>query len=215
MDYTKKQNEYFQAERSEMNTYLKYHPNPKTVLDIGCGRGNFAAQLKSKFGLEAWGIEFVESEAKFGKEVLDKLFVGKIEDIVELLPDNYFDAVYFNDVLEHLENPYQVLENMKGKLSSEGIIISSIPNMRYFRVLKKLMFQADWKYESQGVMDYTHLRFFTRKSIKRMYEDIGYKIVLHEGINKTKSLQAILLRLIPGFHHSDTGYLHFITVVKR
>ena len=126
----------------------------------------------------------------------------------------YFDVIVCNDVLEHLENPFEVLKHLKHNLSEDGILISSIPNIRYFKVLKKVLFNRDWDYEEHGVMDFTHLRFFTQKSIRKMYENLGYKILKHEGINKSKSLRLWLMKLIPGFQNPDVGYLQFATVVQ-
>ncbi|MDV7402368.1 class I SAM-dependent methyltransferase, partial [Arthrospira platensis SPKY1] len=107
----------------------------------------------------------------------------------------YFDVVYCNDVLEHLVDPYAVLKTIYKKLRKNGQVISSIPNVRYHNTFIKTVLGKDWKYEDHGVMDFTHMRFFTQKSIRRMYEDAGFEVNLNEGINKSKSIKPYLYNL--------------------
>lgn len=128
-------------------------------------------------------------EAEVAKKIMDKVFVGLCENFIDNLPDNHFDAIYFNDVLKHLFDSYSLLNKLKSKLLPKGVIISSIPNMRYHNEIFNLLVKKDWKYEQHGIIDFTHLRFFTGKSIRRMYEDAGYVVKINEGINRTKSIR--------------------------
>lgn len=213
MDYNNKEGFYYFNERPEM---LEFFPaNAEKVLDVGCGQGTFAVQLKNKFHTETWGIEYMKEHGEHATKVLDKVFIGPCESFLDHLPDNYFDVIYFNDVLEHLVDPYMVLKKMKSKLSDKGIIISSIPNIRYHGSLKMYLFDKEWKYTDSGVMDHTHMRFFTKKSIQRMYQDLGFKIVIHKGINRTKSLKAYLFNLLFLFTAPDIFYVQYATVVKK
>jgi 2-polyprenyl-3-methyl-5-hydroxy-6-metoxy-1,4-benzoquinol methylase len=213
MDYQNKKGKYYNNQRTEM---LEFFPsNSKTVLDVGCGQGSFAKQIKDLYHTETWGIEYMESHALEAQKVLDKVFIGECEKFIEDLPDNYFDAIYFNDVLEHLFDPYKVLEKMKQKLTAKGMIISSLPNIRYHSALKMLILNKDWKYEDSGVMDHTHVRFFTKKSIERMYNSLGFKILQHKGINKTRSLKPFLYNLLLFCSASDIFYVQYATVVKK
>ncbi len=189
-------------------------PNSKKILDVGCGQGSFASVIKEMQGAEVWGIEYMESEAKVAATVLDKVFSGPCENALDKLPDHYFDAIYFNDVLEHLVDPYAVLDIMKTKLSPNGVVISSIPNVRFFKTFLKVIFQKDWKYEDYGIMDKTHLRFFTNKSIVRMYEELGYEIIKHEPINKSKLLIPIIINIFMLFSQMDIRVLQYATVAK-
>ena len=189
--------------------------NIKTVLDVGCGNGAMAFELKEKYNLEVWGVEFMQKEAEIANDKLDHVINDTIENGIEELPDNYFDVIYFNDVLEHLINPNKILESIKSKLSPNGKIISSIPNVRYHKVFQQYLFRKDWKYEGLGVMDFTHLRFFTSKSIERMYIEAGYEIVLHQGINKTKSIMPYFYNFLFLFSAKDMFYLQFATIVKN
>lgn len=210
--YENKPSGYYDNVRKEM---LKYLPeNSKKILDVGCGNGAFASLLKQKNNAEVWGIELMEKEAIIAQEIVDKVFIGNCEKHINDLPDNYFDAIYFNDVLEHLADPYSVLEDLKCKLAPNGVIISSIPNVRFFRTFSKVVFLKDWKYDDFGIMDKTHLRFFTNKSIKRMYEELGYEILIHEGINISRSLKPILFNFLTLFSQMDIRILQYATVAR-
>ena len=213
MDYNNKSNTYYKNTREEM---LEFFPtNAKTVLDIGCGEGAFASLIKEKFKTETWGIEYMEDHGKQAEKSLDKVFIGPCENFIEDLPDNYFDVIYCNDVLEHLVDPEWVLEKLQPKLSEQGIIISSIPNMRYHSALKKLVINKSWEYERSGVMDKTHLRWFTKKSIKNMYERLGYEVLTHKGINKTRSIKPYLYNIPLLFTATDMFYVQYATVAKK
>jgi 2-polyprenyl-3-methyl-5-hydroxy-6-metoxy-1,4-benzoquinol methylase len=210
--YENKPQGYYDNVRKEM---LKYLPeSAKKILDIGCGNGAFASVVKQKNEAEVWGIELMSDEAQIAQEVLDTVFVGPCENHLSALPAQYFDAIYLNDVLEHLVDPYTVLEILKSKLAPNGVIISSIPNVRFYKTFSRVLFSKDWKYEGHGIMDKTHLRFFTGKSIRRMYEDLGYSILIHEGINKTKSIKPLIFNLFFLFTQMDIRNVQYATVAS-
>lgn len=212
MDYQDKPDGYYNDDREEMLHFLP--KNVKTVLDVGCGNGIFASLVKNKIDAEVWGIELMEEEIAKAKDILHKSFAGPCEDHIDSLPDNYFDVIYFNDVLEHLVDPYMVLKNIKSKLSDGGVVISSIPNLRFHSVLIPLIFSKKFEYKSYGVMDKTHLRFFTKKSIKKMYKDQGYEVVTHKGINRSGSLRPILYNIPLLFLANDIRYPQYATVAR-
>jgi len=192
---------------------IQYLPKqPKTIIDIGCGNGAFAEVLKEQTGAEVWGIEYMDREAQVAKDKLHKVYSGKCEDYIDELPDQYFDAVYFNDVLEHLVDPYMVLDKIKSKLSKGGVVISSIPNVRYHNTFMRVLIKKDWRYEDFGVMDRTHLRFFTKKSIRAMYEDLGYDVVTNIGINRSRSIKPYLYNIPVLFTQLDIRYPQYATV---
>jgi 2-polyprenyl-3-methyl-5-hydroxy-6-metoxy-1,4-benzoquinol methylase len=212
MDYENKPKGYYDNIRTEM---LQFLPNSaKVVLDIGCGNGAFAKVIKDQNNAEVWGIEYMETHGEEAKNKLDKVFVGKCEDFIEDLPECYFDVIYFNDVLEHLVDPYWVLKIVKQKLKKDGVIISSLPNIRFYKTFMRVLLNKDWKYEDYGVMDRTHLRFFTKKSIKRMYEELGFEVVKHMGINKSKSIKPYLFHTLTLFTQLDMQFVQFATVAK-
>lgn len=214
MDYNNKPEGYYKNVRHEMLNFL---PNTaKKALDVGCAEGVFGMAIKSKNNAEVWGIELMEDHANEAKKVLDKVFIGPCESFLNDLPENYFDVIYFNDVLEHMVDPYSVLTEIKKKLSHNGLVISSIPNLRYYKVFKELYFDEDFEYKEEGILDKTHLRFFTKNSIKNMYERLGYEIISHVGINGEKSKKSILYKF-PDFFRikEDMKHLQFATVAKK
>jgi 2-polyprenyl-3-methyl-5-hydroxy-6-metoxy-1,4-benzoquinol methylase len=213
MDYDNKKRKYYMNKRSEM---LEFFPsNVKTVLDVGCGQGIFAKQIKDIYKTETRGMDYMQSHAEEARKILHRVFVGECEKFLDDLPNDYFNVIYFNDVLKHLLDPYMVLNKMKEKLMEKGRIISSIPNLRYHSTLKMLILKKEWMYQESGVMDHRHIRFFTKKSIKRMYETLGFKIISHKGINKTNSLKPCLYNLLLGFTASDIFFVQYATVVEK
>ncbi|SMC71268.1 Methyltransferase domain-containing protein [Moheibacter sediminis] len=215
MDYAEKKSEYYTYPRYDM---LRYVPQDiSKVLEIGCGNGVFIKLIKEnlKRDIESWGIELMEEYAEEARSIIDNVQVGKCEELIPNLPDNYFDLIIFNDVLEHLLDPKSVLMDLKGKLTNKGKIICSIPNMRYHENLFGLVFKSHWEYEDSGIMDFTHLKFYTHKSIKKLFSDSGYNIDHFEGISKTKSLKPYLFRLLLFFGGSDIFYKQFAVVASK
>lgn len=204
--------DYFSYGRLEMLKFVP--PKAKTILDVGCGRGKFGEQIKKQRPVEIWGIEFDTQAASKAKSVLDKVLEGDVNDLITKLPDKYFDCVVFNDVLEHLVDPYKILLATKQKLTTNGVVVASIPNVRYFHNLRKLIFSKQWRYEDKGILDKTHLRFFTQKSIIEMFELSGFKIEIIEGINPIGSWWfSVLIFLTLGFLR-DTRFLEFACVAR-
>jgi len=213
MDYENKTDQYYDNYRPEMLAFLP--TDVSKILDVGCSNGGFGKSIKENRDVEIWGIEPMNDPATKARSVLDKVIENNIESAIKELPSNYFDVIYFNDVLEHLLDPYFVLETIKDKLKDGGVVISSIPNIRYFRNFFKLLFNKDFEYTLEGVMDKTHLRFFTTNSIKNMYSNAGYSIIKHQGINGSKSLKPKLFNILFGFKASDVRYSQFATVAKK
>ena len=172
---------YYEGTRPEMLQFIP--PGTQRLLEVGCAAGNFGRQLKERGIAEVWGVEVAEEPARRAGEVLDRVLTGDIAVLVDELPPSYFDVVLFNDVLEHLVDPWIVLTRIKQILRPGGMVVSSIPNIRYYPYLRRLVLHKHWEYEESGILDRTHLRFFTTRSIQNMYKELGFEIVRHEGIN--------------------------------
>ncbi len=211
-DLSVKPSDYYSQNRPEMIDFIP--PNAKVVLDVGCGEAWFGAQLKKKFNLDVWGIELDEAAGFEARKKIDKVYIGDIDKLIKDMPDNFFDCIVFNDVLEHLVDPFSLLLNLKSKLTANGVIVSSIPNVRYFFTLKDLLVKKQWEYEDAGILDKTHLRFFTEKSIIKMFTSLGYKVETIRGINPIKSWKFTLLNILSLGYLSDTKYMQFASVVK-
>ena len=94
-----------------------------------------------------------------------------------------FDCIVCNDVLEHLVDPWDTLKRLHPLIAPGGVMVASLPNMRFMPVLKDFVLKGEWRYVDQGVMDRTHLRFFTRKSMRALFEESGYQLTQIQGIN--------------------------------
>ncbi len=168
-----KEDKYYSNTRPDVQKLV--NPASKIILDVGCGSGDMAFELKNKLNAEVWGIEFNSKAAALADKKIDYVISGRVEDSIALLPDNYFDTIIFADVLEHLVDPYNVLASIKSKLSKKGELVTSIPNVRHWSIVKQLL-EGRWDYQEFGIMDSTHLRFFTRQSIFNMFDKAGLNI---------------------------------------
>lgn len=184
----------------------------RTILDIGCGTGAFLKLIKEQTGAETWGIEILPEIAEIAKGKADSILVGKIEDLLSEIPNNYFDCITFNDVIEHIHEPIEILRMTRSKLNKNGIIITSIPNVRYFFNLYELLIKKEWEYKGSGILDSTHFRFFTKKSMNRMIDHAGYKLIKQVGINKIISWKFQLFNLLTIGFFKDTKYLQFVCI---
>jgi 2-polyprenyl-3-methyl-5-hydroxy-6-metoxy-1,4-benzoquinol methylase len=175
---------YYVNSRIEMLKFIP--PGVARVLEVGCGEGAFGSCLKRDIKAEVWGVDICKKAAEEAKGKLDKVIVGDVENDQLDLPDDYFDCIVFNDVLEHMKYPWIFLKKIKESLKNKGYIVASIPNVRYFYNIKDLLKYKEWKYVDEGILDKTHLRFFTIKSIKDMLISCDYKILMIEGINAVR-----------------------------
>jgi 2-polyprenyl-3-methyl-5-hydroxy-6-metoxy-1,4-benzoquinol methylase len=101
------------------------------------------------------------------------------------LPEAGFDAVFMLDVLEHMPDPEAALREARPLLSGEGVLVASIPNVRHYDVWWPLVRHGTWTYTDTGLMDRTHLRWFTRSSIADLFDATGWDVVTLDGINRT------------------------------
>lgn len=199
---------YYRFERREVSDLLPKHYS--RVLEIGCGEGVFRNNLNQEH--EYWGIEPVASAAEIARNKLDRVLVGTYQQVENQLPDNYFDLVICNDVIEHMPDHDEFFESIKQKLAGGGHLVASIPNVRYVWNLWDLMINKDWEYKDSGILDRTHLRFFTRKSLERTLRNHKYEIDMITGINKCKPWKIRnRLRYLIGIllFGSDAKYLQY------
>lgn len=193
------------------------HP-PVNILDVGCGEGDFIMHFH-EYNSNIWAIEPVEKFAKIASSKVNKLICQPVEEAIKELPDGYFDYIFFNDVLEHLYDPEEILLQIKSKLKPDGFIVTSIPNVRFFQNLKEVLVKQDWEYKDQGILDDTHIRFFTQKSILRMWDKLNFKIIKFKGINRMNfspfnKFYMLLKILSKGKSNEDTRYLNFVTIMQ-
>ena len=150
------------------------------ILDIGCGSGVLGMGLKKTPGRYVAGIEYVPEAARAAAKVLDKVYTGDATLLIHEIADRDFDTVIMADFLEHISDTARMLAEARRILKPEGKLILSIPNVRHWSVLKDLI-EGHFTYVEAGILDRTHLRFFTRESIYRVLGEAGFKIEAISG----------------------------------
>lgn len=147
------------------------------VLDLGCGSGRLGEALKAR-GVAALvdGIELNGPAAEQASERLDRVWAEDLSLFDWSKPGLQYDVVIAADILEHLPDPWKTLREVREVLAPRGRVIGSIPNIRYWKVIADLLLRGEFRYVEEGVLDHTHLRFFTRASVARLFRDSGFKV---------------------------------------
>jgi O-antigen biosynthesis protein len=148
----------------------------KHVLDLGSSTGYLAKALEER-GCRVTGVEIDPEAARQAEAHCERVIVGNIEslDLDAELDEESFDVIVFGDVLEHLKDPLQALRRFKPFLHTEGYVVASIPNIAHGSVRLALM-QGRFPYRPLGLLDNTHLRFFTRETVEQLFKDAGFLI---------------------------------------
>jgi 2-polyprenyl-3-methyl-5-hydroxy-6-metoxy-1,4-benzoquinol methylase len=147
----------------------------RRVLDVGCGAGRLGEAIKGRQQAEVIGIELNESAAAWARQRLDRVVVGNVEQLDVEFGAGSLDAIVCADILEHLREPERLLLKARTWLAADGSLIASIPNVRHHSVVRSLL-QGNWTYESAGLLDRDHVRFFTRREIEKMFFRAGFAI---------------------------------------
>lgn len=208
---------YFEGVRTEIVAFLP--GTYRKVLEIGCGNGNFRNNITMP--CEYWGIEPATIPAEKSAQRMDKVLTGTFDIVFDQLPKEFFDLIICNDVIEHMPDHDLFLQKVKTCIAPGGCIVGSIPNVRFYKNLREVLFQRDWRYQDDGILDRTHLRFFTQKSLLRTFAENGYHVEAFSGINdfipahfnslgniRRWLMMAILVSLTAGAFN-DIRYLQF------
>lgn len=149
----------------------------KTVLDVGCATG-YLAEALTRQGCTVSGIEYDAEAAAQAAQHLEHVSVGDVTtmDLGAELGDRRFDVIVFGDLLEHLPDPEPVLARLVEFLAPGGSVVISMPNVAHGSVRLALL-QGTWEYQELGLLDRTHLRFFTRATLLRMLRSAGLSAV--------------------------------------
>jgi SAM-dependent methyltransferase len=164
---------YYGHVRHEILPYLPR--SAEAVFEIGCAEGATLRFLKeSKRAKWVGGIEKFEAAASAARLHVDWLRTGDIERADLELPDRRVDVLLCLDVLEHLIDPWGVLRKLcEALVLPGGVVVVTLPNVRNWRLIGNLILKGEWEYQPSGILDRTHLRFFTERSGRRLLEMAG------------------------------------------
>jgi glycosyltransferase involved in cell wall biosynthesis len=202
-----------QAKYSSHYSVQRLVGSNQEVLDLGCGEGYFAAEL-AKNGNRTVGVDALPSSSVSSE--LDAFFrldlESGLEPLLQFLGSRRFDYVLMLDILEHLRNPEQILWQAGRALKDNGRIIVSLPNVANVTVRLTLLF-GRFNYTERGILDRTHVRFYTHKTARRLLEQAGYEIVAKKSTVMPVELvlglapENILMRALNGILAGITALL--------
>lgn len=186
--YQDKSKKYFNNPRVDLIGLIPKNENNK-ILEVGAGSGDTLVEIKKlKLAKEVVGVELMKlDDSQQKNSEIDRIIFGNIETIELDFPGEYFDVIICGDVLEHLLDPANALKKLHKYLKTDGVLITSIPNFREIHNLCKIVIQADFKYEDEGILDRTHLRFFCKKNIIELLISAKFTpIEIHSGFRLYK-----------------------------
>ena len=180
--------EYYMNTREDIVSMIERDKNETLdVLEVGAGLGSTLSRIKYKFpNARVHGIEIVEAVAAMAKKNTD-MKCTNIETY-EFEEGEVFDYIIFGDVLEHLVDPFTLVDRLKNNLKPGGSIIASIPNIMNANVVYELL-HGNFTYQDAGILDRTHLRFFTKNEVIKLFQERGYKIT--QMIGSTHPSEAV------------------------
>lgn len=190
----------------------------KRVLDVGCGTGELGRKLKAEKKVEqVVGVEIVPEVALEAKEKLDKIIRTDVESVRLDSFTKYFDCIIMSGILHHLRDPWTVLKRFRNYLKDDGCLISSVPNVAHISVIKDLL-AGKWEYKNEGILDVSHMKFFTFEGLTEMFHTCGYKgVEVEEDIDGLTPDNVDLVKVLgvaakvgPNFQR-DSFVLQFIT----
>ena len=200
--------EYYGFVRTDVTdfiaNYFSQHKISKqscNALEVGSGGGGTGRLIKEKFGISKYtGVELMPEIALSAKKNIDISICGDFEKMMEVnnfegIDKEKYGMILFLDTLEHLYHPWNVLKKVRNWMDDDGYLVLSIPNSGHISIIKKLLTDK-FQYEKSGLLDFTHIRFFTFSTIKKMLEDNGYEIAEYTTLNDFKILKIKLFNFI-------------------
>lgn len=155
----------------------------KRVLELGCATGSMTRLLTEQLGCQVTGIELDPLSAERARPYCEKLFIGNLDqfDWSLLGENNTFDVILIADVLEHLRQPMSCLKQLHAYLAQDGYVLVSVPNIAYNGIIASLLCD-DFPYADVGLLDRTHIHFFTWKTLEQTLHAAGFSIVIYDAV---------------------------------
>lgn len=198
--YASKNEDYFAGARDDFVSELPHNPQAK-ILEIGCAAGNTGALALTQ-GKCGWyaAVELDEAAAQRARSKLSEVIVADVERATLPWPEQTFDALIMSEVLEHFADPWQVLKKLRPLLKPGALLFCSSPNVSHYRLIG-MLFQGEWRLEDSGIMDRTHLRWFTPKTYGELVESAGFILDYVEPIKPFDTWDRIRIALTGGRRH--------------
>ena len=175
----------------------------KKILDLGCGTGALGKALKQRQKCHVTGIELNKQAHEAALKNIDVCLCDNLNRYDPLLNSARYDCIIFADILEHLVNPWGVLNKYVKVLSENGHIIASFPNVAHPNISQNLK-RGLFRYEPAGILDITHLRFFTKTSIFGTFYGAGLKIVrCNSHPSSDNPIQYLITAIKPHLIHKN------------
>ncbi len=198
--------QYFEFDRPELRALIP--AGARRVLDVGCGAGALGAALRAEREVEVTGLELSPDAAARAAERLDRAIEADLERLDGLpFAHGHFDAMVFGDVLEHLHDPHRLLRLLRPWLADSGAIVCSVPNVGHWSVVLPLLASDRWHYEDAGLLDRTHVHFFTLTEAEAMLRDCGFALRAASAtrLSTPPPPQAAELATLVGSFGADAG----------
>ena len=180
------------------------------ILEVGGGDFKSLKMISERCHAEGWGVDQRVVEADYLKIITGSIDSDKV---IDSLPDNYFDLVMANDVLEHLANSEKFFDTAYKKLSNDGLLLISVPNIRQLRAFYHIFWRGQFPREGAGLFDATHLRWFCKNDVIDIAETNGFKVESAKSVgrlvpnllNKTRMAEFLALQNIFLFKKNKDG----------
>lgn len=203
---------YFEQKREDVAALVPREC--RTILEVGCGYGALGRTLMARQPCEVDGIE-VNPDAEIHLRNYRRIWIGNVENPALLVGASTYDCLLFPDVLEHLIDPWLTFRRLCHLLRSGGVVVASIPNVRNLALLYNLIVRGRWEYQSSGLLDRGHVRFFTRRSILELFSANGLHVEIWQcNRDRYRGARHVLvwplLQIVP-----DLGVCQYLVRAKK
>lgn len=185
-----------------------------TALEIGCGHGATGAYALSTGACASYtGVEIAEQAAARARDVLTEVVVGNVEEVVLPFAPESFDVLILSEVLEHLVDPWVVVQRLAPLMRPGARVFASSPNVAHKDIVKQLL-RGRWDLADMGAMDRTHLRWFTPATYTEMFETAGFTIEQVGPLNPHRRFRQRLFSALTGRRY-DHLFAYQINLIGR
>lgn len=198
ISYDSKEIKYFAGARCDYVAELPCDANAR-ILEIGCGNGDTGALAISEGKCACYcGVEVYGPAAEIARSKITEVIAGDVENTTLSWPSQSFDALILSEVLEHLVDPWTTLRKLRPLMKPGALVFASSPNISHYSVISMLL-RGEWHLANNGIMDRSHLRWFTPKVYRAMFESSGYHVTSLRSLSNLGMKARVARALLCGF----------------